>query len=61
MTNTTVNVSAGDRLAKGTIVYDPTKIHALCGYDNVQYILPLKASTTGEKLNPRPFHPPTGI
>ena len=32
MTNTTVNVSAGDRLAKGTIVYDPTKIHALCGY-----------------------------
>ena len=52
MTNTTVNVSAGDRLAKGTIVYDPTKIHALCGYDNVQYILPLKASTTGEKLNP---------
>lgn len=52
MTNTTVNVSAGDRLTKGTIVYDPTKIHALCGYDNVQYILPLKASTTGEKLNP---------
>ena len=36
MTNTTVNVSAGDRLAKGTIVYDPTKIHALCGYDIVQ-------------------------
>ena len=30
----------------------PDKIHALCGYDNVQYILPLKASTTGEKLNP---------
>lgn len=52
MTKTTVEVSANDRIAKGTITYDPTKIHALCGYDKVQYILPLRASSTGEQLNP---------
>lgn len=52
MTNTTVNVSANDRLTKGSIMYDPAKIHELCAYDKVQYILPLKATATGDKLNP---------
>lgn len=51
MSNTTVNVPAAERLAKGTITYDPAKIHALCGYDQVKYVLPLKASATGDKLN----------
>lgn len=51
LTKATVDVAASEKLAKGTVTYDPTKIHALCGYDNVQYVLPLRASATGEKLN----------
>lgn len=51
MTNTIVKVSASERIAKGSFTYDPTKIHALCGYDKVQYVLPLKATSTGEKIN----------
>lgn len=51
MANTSVNVSAKERLTKGSLTYDPAKIHALSGYDKVEYILPLRANATGEKLN----------
>lgn len=54
LSKTVVNVSANERLVKGEITYNPTKIQALGGYDKVKYILPLRATSDGASfLNTR--------
>lgn len=47
MDKAAIDVSARERLLNGQISYDPAKIQALCGYDKVKYVLPLRAVSSG--------------
>lgn len=52
LTKGTVDIPANERLLKGELTYDPAKIQALSGYDQVKYVLPLRATSKGEPFFP---------
>lgn len=45
--NTVISTSGQERLVKQIITYKPDKIKELSGYDNVKYILPIRATSDG--------------
>lgn len=47
-----VSFAKDDRLLAAELTYDPTKIASLCGYNTVQYVLPLQALAANGNLNP---------
>lgn len=47
-----LNADGNRRVVGGKIVYDPHQIYEKCGFNNLQYILPLRVSSKGMPMNP---------
>lgn len=46
-TDATLHTAANERLTKHSFTYNPTKIKELSGYDHVNYVLPIRATSIG--------------
>lgn len=45
--DTAIRTTEGERLIKQILTYNPKKIKELSGYNNVQYVLPIRATSNG--------------